>query len=1020
VVDGGAVLPNDPYTSLDQVFRDFSTVYLEIEVGTETLTPRIKVVAAAYALNADHLDGKDASEYLDTSTTPQTKSGDLDIAGALDVGGQVTIQGGTPGTGRVLTSSATGLAAWQELPAVQINQLGMLADRLGAPDPSDLPFATLSSFDCSGGNTATLSFTAGGLSLGAVTGFVGRDRISSSFEYLVAIETTGVVTPDAQIGLIGRLTIQRNALTTTFTGRITEFGLASQVGATRTYVARMEPTLSVLLRRAGYRVFQSVTMSDVIDNVLSDAGIAAYSIDLSGSYLPADMVLQYNESDLQFISRLTETEGVHYHFEEGVAEDQVIFADYNLALPVASGTYGYHGDMQNPGTGEEFIATFHSRTREFSATGTVGGYDFTSPAASILQSSPSGGGVGEIYEFDTNVEDNGRAASRALIVVQRDQVRRSEHSGTGNAAGFKAGHRFTLTDHTTAGFGGSYVVTAINHFAVSDDPLCINYGNTFTAIPDSVTFRPERVTPRPVVKGPMTAVVTGPLGEEIFTDIYGRVKVQFHWDRAGMMDENSSGWIRVATPVGREDDRRYIPRIGSEVLVDFLQGDPDRPIVLGKTYNGDNPPTADEAKLEGNSVSLNVDGPDGDQFLYFFDGAGAMDESLSWNDAADRFDLTNDLKVNGAMESVGSLLVGSSLTVGGSIVGSTELTVGGQIMGDSLSISGPIAGGIVFATDTVQGDTVLGDALVSAGPITAGTMLTLPGPITLNGADISQSGGTFSFAGGVSASGNLSSTGDLTVGGGDILAGTLNIAPTSTLSLSGSLVTMSGIESRMSSNSVVRTMIDADNNTTTSMAGWFRNGSYINANKIADLQESGNLRVRGSLTPFVSFDIAESFRASEPVEPGDLVRLDPASAGAIRLTAGAADPLVIGVVSDGVTRSAPSTRGTARGCAMSSWPRMMICAAGLKRSDRPRKTRRNAPPALRKNCAERKAPPALPRSRAERIAPEISRSGIFSRSASRPGASRDSTRRNSLRWRWPAGCRSRWTLHSARSIRETP
>jgi type VI secretion system secreted protein VgrG len=175
------------------------------------------------------------------------------------------------------------------------------------------------------------------------------------------------------------------------------------------------------------------------------------------------------------------------------------------------------------------------------------------------------------------------------VNLQRELVHRQQCNGTSNAPALRAGHVFSLVDDSGAGFGDTYLVTEIRHMAFIDEGSgCLVYANSFSAIPSSVTFRPQRKTPMPKVPGVVTAVVTGQQGEARYVDQYGRIKVHFLWDRKGSNDENSSAWIRVMIPSGRLGDRPehlFIPEIGSEVVVSFLEGNPSLPVVLGSLYN---------------------------------------------------------------------------------------------------------------------------------------------------------------------------------------------------------------------------------------------------------------------------------------------------------------------------------------------------------------------------------------------------------------------------------------------------
>ena len=193
------------------------------------------------------------------------------------------------------------------------------------------------------------------------------------------------------------------------------------------------------------------------------------------------------------------------------------------------------------------------------------------------------------------MEEEGQKIVR--LRMEREEAAYEEADGTSDVRAFCSGFRFTLTDHFRSDWNADWLLTSVQHSAVqspdyvSDEAVGQAYSNRFTCIPHKVPFLPERVTPKPVVRGPHTAVVVGQAGEEIFPDKFGRVKVQFFWDRHGKKDDNSSCWIRVAQPwAGKNWGFVAIPRVGHEVVVDFLEGDPDQPIIVGSVYNADNMP----------------------------------------------------------------------------------------------------------------------------------------------------------------------------------------------------------------------------------------------------------------------------------------------------------------------------------------------------------------------------------------------------------------------------------------------
>ncbi|MGB9604518.1 MAG: type VI secretion system tip protein TssI/VgrG, partial [Bryobacteraceae bacterium] len=228
---------------------------------------------------------------------------------------------------------------------------------------------------------------------------------------------------------------------------------------------------------------------------------------------------------------------------------------------------------------------------------------FETPSTSLLTTletkTPVAGNTGlELYDFPGEFLRRDEGEREARLRMEREEAAHVLVQGASTCRAFTPGYRFEFYDHERKDQNGIYVITSVTHNAVEGGfysgvggPQEASYDNLFTAIPHSVPFRPPRVTPKPVVYGSQTAIVVGPKGEEIYTDKYGRVKVQFHWDRLGKYDEKSSCWIRVSQPwAGKAWGGIWTPRVGQEVIVDFLEGDPDRPIITGRVYNATNMP----------------------------------------------------------------------------------------------------------------------------------------------------------------------------------------------------------------------------------------------------------------------------------------------------------------------------------------------------------------------------------------------------------------------------------------------
>jgi phage baseplate assembly protein gpV len=263
-------------------------------------------------------------------------------------------------------------------------------------------------------------------------------------------------------------------------------------------------------------------------------------------------------------------------------------------LSAPNSPFNYYGDTAtNVPPATEFLQTFQKANRESVKTSTIRAYNFMRPSTIMTATRSAAEGRGEFYQFVSPSNTVYPLTAQAQLRVERQTVERNTTFGTGNAPDLRPGCIFTLNDQTGAGLGGSYLVTSVRHGAfrrLTNGVASLYYGNEFEVIPASLPYRPALKTPKPMAQ-PCTAVVTGPTGEEIYTDKYGRVKVQFHWDRYGSSDENSSAWLRVASLwAGDQWGIFFLPRIGQEVMVDFVQGDPDQPVITGSLYNANNMP----------------------------------------------------------------------------------------------------------------------------------------------------------------------------------------------------------------------------------------------------------------------------------------------------------------------------------------------------------------------------------------------------------------------------------------------
>jgi len=381
-----------------------------------------------------------------------------------------------------------------------------------------------------------------------------------------------------------------------YVGRFVQAGRDSNVAV---YHATVVPWLWFLDQTTDCRIFQNKTAPDIIKQLFQEYGYHDFSLSLYGDFVKRDYCVQYRESDFNFVSRLMEEEGIFYFFEHEKGKHTLVLGNdpsAHKACPnQASARYeGTAGGWQDDDVILQWLQEQEFRPGSFTATD----YNFETPTANLL-SSVNGKGKWEIYDFPGEYTKRADGDKLVKVRLQEQQTPKSVARGTSDCRSFDVGYKFKLTNHYRDDLNQEYVLTTVRHsahhnlgFTSGSQDSGPSYENSFECVPATTPIRPLRRTPVPVVQGCQTAVVVGPDGEEIFTDKYGRVKVQFHWDREGKKNENSSCWVRVSYPwAGKAWGGIQIPRIGQEVVVDFIEGDPDRPIITGRVYNaGQMPP----------------------------------------------------------------------------------------------------------------------------------------------------------------------------------------------------------------------------------------------------------------------------------------------------------------------------------------------------------------------------------------------------------------------------------------------
>ncbi len=457
------------------------------------------------------------------------------------------------------------------------------------------------------GNEAPFLFQMAGQDFRVVE-FSLRERISTPFELELTLASEEEVDFDAVIGTEGLFTIRGEAAARHVHGMTNQFeqtGTIRLATTTRFYLYRavIAPRLWLLSLEQDCRIFQQKSVPQIIKQVLEEGGVPPdrISFRLQGTYAPREYCVQYRETDLNFISRLLEEEGMFYYFEHGKNGHVMVFGDSMVNYsPIAGDPALVFNPPDGMATDEEYVYAFLLSRRLRTGKTTLRDFNFERPSLDLTCKDQDNCFIKpEVYDYPGEYADVERGGKLNKVRLQEAIMFRDTANGQSYCPRLTPGFTFALKKHELDNFNRDYLVVEAFHSgaqpqAVEEQSLGtsgLSYSNQFFCIPADVAFRSERATPRPVVEGVQTAIVVGPKGEEIYTDEHGRVKVQFHWDREGQRDEKSSCWIRVSQLwAGAGWGAMFIPRIGHEVIVDFEEGDPDRPIIVGRVYHATNTP----------------------------------------------------------------------------------------------------------------------------------------------------------------------------------------------------------------------------------------------------------------------------------------------------------------------------------------------------------------------------------------------------------------------------------------------
>jgi len=494
-----------------------------------------------------------------------------------------------------------------------------------------------------------------------LNGFSGSESLSGLFRFKLDLLAAGYAEVDV-LSLYGkpvRVTMQDGSQPRYFNGIISRISAGgtqytkNRERAYQSYTAEVVPWLWLLTQRAGCRIFQNLSVLDIITSIFEEYKIGIegsketdfgdlvdYRDTTTGTHISLDYCVQYRETDFNFVSRLMEQEGISYYFDHTAEGHTMILRDDSL-FPAIDGNATVRFAEFGYGEREDTISRWEHQWTVRPSRYRLRDYHFELPGKEKDLEVDEGGFSGEkdslleIYDYPGEYtarfnktgerlgDIHGEGAKFVKVRMQEEELFKATYEGSSNCRRFSVGHNFKREDPSETGalalvnneftlvsvsFSAAQIPDYLSGADASRDP----YRNSFVCVLAGQTVPPRRVTPKPVVSGPQTATVCVKAGEESWLDKYGRVRVQFHWDREGKNDENSSCWLRVAQPwAGTAWGAHFWPRWGQEVLVQFLEGDPDQPIIVGSLYNAANMPPYELPKFYTRSGIISRSSKDG-------------------------------------------------------------------------------------------------------------------------------------------------------------------------------------------------------------------------------------------------------------------------------------------------------------------------------------------------------------------------------------------------------------------------
>lgn len=420
-----------------------------------------------------------------------------------------------------------------------------------------------------------------------VHGFEGEEGLSRPFQFtLKVVSLDDSLDPGSILGSgVTVIITLADGSQRYLHGIATRFVQAGSDRRFTTYYLDVRPWLWLLTLTSDSRIFQNQTAPQIIEAVFRKLGFTDYKNALSHTYQPREYCVQYMETSFEFVSRLMEDEGIFYFFEHMEDRHTLVLADDAGSHKPCPGMEAAAYRSLTPDWPEEDVITACTIEQQVTSTEyAMDDFNFEIPSTD-LNVFIEGHTIGNLslYEYPGGFMKKDAGESRAKVRMEEHELPAKQLRGQSNCRSFMAGYQFEMVGHPRSDANATYVLRKVTHNSTLRE-----YSNSFEAFPTEVPFRPPHRTAKPRIVGAQTAIVVGKSGEEIWTDKYGRVKVQFHWDRLGQRNENSSCWIRVAQGwAGKSWGGFFLPRIGQEVVVSFLEGDPDRPLITGAVYNAE-------------------------------------------------------------------------------------------------------------------------------------------------------------------------------------------------------------------------------------------------------------------------------------------------------------------------------------------------------------------------------------------------------------------------------------------------